>query len=57
MRTTEIDISGISFDDIDLTDSNGLRRRVPHEWFAYLRRNAPVWWHEEKTDGPGASGP
>jgi len=25
---------------------------VPHEWFAFLRQNAPVWWHEE-ADGPG----
>ena len=27
-------------------------KRVPHEWFAFLRQNAPVWWHEEE-DGPG----
>ena len=26
--------------------------RVPHEWFAFLRKNAPVWWQEE-SDGPG----
>jgi cholest-4-en-3-one 26-monooxygenase len=38
--------------DIDLTDSRNFVPGVPHEWFAYLRRNAPVWWHEE-TDGPG----
>ena len=25
---------------------------MPHEWFAFLRKNAPVWWHEE-ADGPG----
>ncbi len=48
MSTTEIDISGISFDDIDLTDSTRFVGGVPHDWFAFLRANAPVWWHEEK---------
>ena len=38
--------------DIDLTDAETFVRGVPHEWFAFLRRNAPVWWHEE-SDGPG----
>ncbi len=38
--------------DIDLTDAEAYVEAVPHEWFAYLRKNAPVWWHEEK-DGPG----
>jgi cholest-4-en-3-one 26-monooxygenase len=51
MSTTDIDISGVSFDDIDLTDSTQFVGRVPHDWFAFLRRNAPVWWHEEKNTG------
>ncbi|HUC35632.1 MAG TPA: cytochrome P450 [Acidimicrobiales bacterium] len=38
--------------DIDLTDSRNFVASVPHEWFAYLRRNAPVFWHEE-AEGPG----
>ena len=38
--------------DIDLTDSTKFVSSVPHEWFAYLRANAPVYFHEE-TDGPG----
>ncbi|MGH9030329.1 MAG: cytochrome P450 [Acidimicrobiales bacterium] len=38
--------------DIDLTDSSNFVAGVPHDWFAYLRREAPVWWHEE-SDGPG----
>ncbi len=38
--------------DIDLTDPESYVDAVPHQWFAYLRANAPVWWHEE-TDGPG----
>jgi cholest-4-en-3-one 26-monooxygenase len=44
--------SGMQLSDIDLTDSRNFVSSVPHEWFAFLRRNAPVWWHEE-TDGPG----
>jgi cholest-4-en-3-one 26-monooxygenase len=38
--------------DIDLTKTETFVDGVPHEWFAFLRQNAPVWWHEE-TDGPG----
>ncbi len=49
---TELDISGIQFSDINLLDSKLFSERVPHEWFAFLRQNAPVWWHEE-PDGPG----
>ena len=52
MSQTELDISGISFDDINLLDSTVFAERVPHEWFAFLRRNAPVSWHDEE-DGPG----
>ncbi|MGA2520200.1 MAG: cytochrome P450 [Acidimicrobiales bacterium] len=37
---------------VDLTDSRNFVEGVPHEWFAYLRRNAPAYWHEE-ADGPG----
>jgi cholest-4-en-3-one 26-monooxygenase len=42
----------VGFDTIDLTDSRHFVDGVPHEWFAFLRANAPVWWHEE-ADGPG----
>jgi cholest-4-en-3-one 26-monooxygenase len=38
--------------DIDLTDADVFERGVPHEAFTTLRREAPVYWHEEK-DGPG----
>jgi cholest-4-en-3-one 26-monooxygenase len=37
---------------IDLTDSRNFVSGVPYEWFAYLRRTAPAYWHTE-TDGPG----
>ncbi|MHB8680590.1 MAG: cytochrome P450 [Acidimicrobiales bacterium] len=38
--------------EIDLTDSKNYVEAVPHHWFAQLRREAPVFWHEEQ-DGPG----
>ena len=48
----EFSIDDVDIAGIDLTDPAVFAERVPHEWFAYLRRNHPVWWHEEK-DGPG----
>ncbi len=38
--------------DIDLIDSRNFVSGVPHAWFAELRRQAPVYWHEE-PEGPG----
>jgi cholest-4-en-3-one 26-monooxygenase len=38
--------------DVDLTDPEIFQRGTPHEMFRLLRREAPVFWHEEK-DGPG----
>ncbi len=52
MTQSGMDISGIDFSDIDLTDSKYFIDGVPHHWFAFLRKNAPVWWQEE-ADGPG----
>jgi cholest-4-en-3-one 26-monooxygenase len=42
----------MSLDTIDLTDKDTFVHGVPHDWFASLRRDAPVFWHEEE-DGPG----
>lgn len=42
----------MSLDTIDLTDKDIFVHGVPHDWFASLRRDAPVFWHEE-ADGPG----
>jgi cholest-4-en-3-one 26-monooxygenase len=33
--------------DIDLGDPDSFVKGVPHEWFAYLRREAPVQWHPD----------
>jgi cholest-4-en-3-one 26-monooxygenase len=38
--------------EIDLNDLDVFERGVPHEWFRRLRREAPVYWHEE-PEGPG----
>jgi cholest-4-en-3-one 26-monooxygenase len=34
--------------DVDLTDPDLFQRGTPHEMFALLRRDSPVYWHEEK---------
>ncbi len=38
--------------DINLLDRDRFTQGVPHEWFTYLRANAPVYKHAE-PDGPG----
>ena len=37
---------------IDLLSPDSFVRGVPHEWFTYLRHNAPVYKHPEPA-GPG----
>ncbi len=39
-------------DGIDLWNPDNYRSGAPHEMFARLRREAPVYWHDE-PDGPG----
>jgi cholest-4-en-3-one 26-monooxygenase len=38
--------------DINLLDRDVFTRGIPHEWFTYLRANAPVYRHPEPK-GPG----
>ena len=33
--------------DVDLVDRDNYVKGVPHEMFEVLRREAPVYWHEE----------
>ena len=47
-----MDISGVSRDDIDLLDRDRFTEGIPHEWFAWMRANEPVFHHDE-PDGPG----
>jgi cholest-4-en-3-one 26-monooxygenase len=42
----------VDLSEIDLTDSAKFVAGVPHQWFAALRAQDPVFWHEE-TEGPG----
>lgn len=41
-----------TLDDIDLYDPETYVAGVPHDMFALLRREAPVFWHRD-PDGPG----
>ena len=43
----------MNLDTIDLTDKDVFVKDVPHDWFAALRREAPVYWHPEPDGGPG----
>ena len=38
--------------DIDLLDRDRFTDDIPHDWFTWLRNNAPVFFHEE-PEGPG----
>ncbi|HEX4864536.1 MAG TPA: hypothetical protein VFV02_10710, partial [Acidimicrobiales bacterium] len=37
---------------INLLDRDRFTEGIPHEWFTYLRANAPIFHHPE-PDGPG----
>ncbi len=41
-------VAGGSLADVDLTDLDRWAGGAPHEWFAQLRREAPVFWQEER---------
>lgn len=45
-------LEGLSLDDVDLTDLDVWERGVPYDWFALLRRDAPVFWQPE-AEGRG----
>jgi cholest-4-en-3-one 26-monooxygenase len=42
----------VELSDINLLDPDVFTEGVPHDWFTYLRNNAPVYKHPE-PDGPG----
>jgi len=37
----------MELDDINLCDPGNFVTSVPHDWFAFLRREAPVQWHPD----------
>lgn len=46
------DSGNISRADINLLDRDRFTQGIPHEWFAWMRTNEPVFHHTE-PDGPG----
>ena len=46
------DVGDLVLDDVDLTDLSVWEERVPYDWFALLRNEAPLFWQEEH-DGRG----
>jgi cytochrome P450 len=43
----------VDLKDLDLADPDSYVERVPFEWFDYLRREHPVFWHEEPAPNHG----
>ena len=43
----------ITLDEIDLVDPDNYVEGIPHEWFAYLRKEAPVSWQREPAPNRG----
>ena len=41
---------------VDLSDHASFRDGFPHEFFTWLRDNAPVWWHEPTPVTPDGEG-
>ncbi|WP_436793885.1 cytochrome P450 [Actinospongicola halichondriae] len=52
MSIGDMEIGGITRDDIDLLDRDRFTEGIPHEWFAWIRANEPVFHHAE-PEGPG----
>ncbi len=48
MSASDVDLS-----QIDLTDPDVYAERVPWDWFEYLRREHPVFWHPEESPNNG----
>jgi len=44
---------GVISTDIDLVNPDNYLERVPHDWFAELRRSEPVMWHPEPAPNRG----
>jgi cytochrome P450 len=43
-------------DQIDLSYGRTFARGFPHDFFTWLRRNEPVWWHAPTEHTPGGEG-
>jgi cholest-4-en-3-one 26-monooxygenase len=52
MTSSALTVPEIDLSQVNLLDRDRFQSGVPHEWFAYLRRHAPIAHHAE-PDGPG----
>ena len=43
-------------DTVDLSNSRSFAQGFPHDFFTWLRRNEPVWWHEPTEYTPNGVG-
>ena len=43
----------VAREHIDLANPDSYVDGIPHEWFRYLRREAPVSWHDEPPPNSG----
>ena len=43
-------------EEVDLSYGRTFSRGFPHDFFTWLRREAPVWWHEPTEHTPGGEG-
>ena len=43
-------------ESVDLSYGRSFANGFPHEFFRYLRREAPVWWHAPTEHTPGGEG-
>ena len=51
MNTTATDAAiRADFPDVDVADADTFAREMPHAYFARLRAEAPVYWHEPKVN-------
>ena len=41
---------------VDLSNSRSFANGFPHDFFTWLRRNEPVWWHEPTKYTPNDVG-
>ena len=41
---------------VDLSTSRSFAQGFPHDFFTWLRREEPVWWHEPTADTPNGVG-
>jgi len=46
----------MSVNPVDLSDSNSFLNGFPHQYFTWLRSNAPIYWHEPTNVTPDKEG-